>query len=324
MKNNIKAKSVNGVIWTFVENMSLSMITFVIGVIMARLLMPSDYGVLAIILVFISILQLFVDGGFAMALVQDKTKGPRDYSTIFTFNVAVSIICYLLLFFTAPLISMFYNTEITLYIRVIGVNLIIGALSAIHKVKYVADVNALSSLISGGVGITMAYIGFGIWALIAQNLTSVAVSSLILVFKSKWHPVCLFDKASFKKLYPIGGRMMITNIIDRVYANLYPIIVGKFYTTQELGYFSRADGLVTFPASTASSVLYRVTFPVLSSITDEQQLISVYRRYIQLSSFLLFPMILLMFVLAKPLILILLTTKWASIIVLFQILCLRN
>jgi O-antigen/teichoic acid export membrane protein len=330
MSDNIKAKSVNGVIWTFIENMSLSMITFVIGVIMARLLMPSDYGVLAIILVFISILQLFVDGGFAMALVQDKTKGPRDYSTVFTFNVLVSVVCYLLLFFAAPLISKFYNTDITVYIRVVGLNLIIGAFSAIHKIIYVAEVNfkptaivnATSSMISGIVGISMAYIGYGIWALVAQNLTSVTMSTLILIIINKWRPVCFFDKASFKKLFPIGSRMLMSNIIDRIYTNLYPLLVGKFYTTQELGYFSRADGLVTFPASTASSVLYRVTYPVLSSINDEQQLVSVYRRYIQISSLLLFPMLLLMAIVAKPLILILLTEKWSSIIVLFQILCL--
>lgn len=327
--NDIKTKSIHGIIWTFIENMSLSMITFVIGVIMARLLMPSDFGILAIILVFTSVLELFIDGGFAMALVQDKTKGERDYSTVFTINVVVSVACYIILFLTAPFISSFYETEITLYIRIVGLSLIIGALSAIHKVRYVVEVNfktlakinVISSIISGIVGITMAYSGFGIWSLIVKMLIGTSVSTVILTIIKRWHPVCLFDKASFKKLFPIGSRLLLTNIIDRVYNNMYPLVVGKYYTTQQLGFFSRADQLVAFPANTASGVFYRVTFPILSSINDDYQLVLVYRKYIQMSSIMLFPMLLIMAVVAKPLILILLTEKWLGITSMFQILC---
>lgn len=329
MVENIKKKSVNGVVWTFIEGASIKVIQFVMSIIMARLLMPEDYGVVAIIFVFITISQIFIDGGFATALIQDKNKTERDYSTIYTFNIILSIVCYGILFFAAPYISTFYNNDITIYIRVQSLTLVIYAFSAIHKVKMTVDVNfksiaivtVLSAILSGAVGIYMAYTGYGVWALIGQYISAAIVTTLLYALVLRWKPICIFDTSSFKRLFPFGAKLLTANLIDRIYMNLYPIIVGKFYTPAELGYYSRAEQFSALPAGTCADVFTRVTFPVLSSIKDENELVNTYRRFISLSSFFIFPIMFAVLVLAKPIILILLTDKWEDIIVLLQILC---
>lgn len=169
MSGNLKKKSVKGIAWSFVESASTKVIQFVIGIIMARLLMPADYGIVAIILVFITISQVFIDGGFATTLIQDKNKTERDYSTVFTFNVLISVFFYILLYITAPFISKFYSTDITIYLRVQSLGIIIYSLSSIHKIrmmvavnfKAIAKVTVISSLLSGGIGVLLAYKGFG-------------------------------------------------------------------------------------------------------------------------------------------------------------------
>lgn len=329
MAEDLKNKSVKGILWSFVETASTKAIQFMIGVIMARLLMPEDYGIIAIIFVFITISQVFVDGGFATTLIQDKNKTERDYSTIFTFNIVLSLICYLILFFSAPYISHFYNIDITLYLRVQSLGIIIFALSAIHKVrmtiavnfKAIAKVTVLSAFISGSVGIVLAYLGLGVWALVVQYLSSAVMMTCMYTITQRWKPICFFDIASFRRLFPFGMRLMSANVIDRLYANLYPIIIGKFCTPIQLGLYSRAEQFTSVPAYTCVDVFARVTFPVMSKITEEKQLVTVYRKYISLSSYVIMPLLFALFILAKPLVLFLLTEKWANITVLIQILC---
>ena len=201
MAEDLKSKSVKGVIWSFVESASTKVVQFVISVIMARLLMPEDYGIVAIIFVFITISQVFIDGGFATALIQDKNKTERDYSTIFTFNVLLSVCCYFILFFAAPYISLFYNNDVTLYLRIQSLGIIIFSFSAIHKVRMTVDVNfkavakvtVISALFSGVVGIIFAYKGFGVWALVGQYLTSAVMMTGMYAITQRWKPVCFFD-----------------------------------------------------------------------------------------------------------------------------------
>ena len=327
--NDIKNKSIKGVAWTFVESASNKIIQFVLGVIMARLLTPEDYGIMAIIFVFITISQIFIDGGFATALIQDKDKTERDYSTIYTFNIILSVICYLVLYISAPYISDFYSNDITLYLRVQSLSLIIYAFSAIHKVKLTVEVNfkniavvtVFSSLVSGLIGIYMAYAGFGVWSLIGQYVSASVITSILYVFILRWKPVCFFDTKSFKRLFPFGAKLLTANLIDRVYMNLYPIFVGKFYTPTQLGYYSRAEQFSALPAGTCADIFSRVTFPVMCSIRDDHELLRVYRKFIALSSYLIFPIMFAVLVLAKPIVLILLTDKWENIIILLQILC---
>lgn len=329
MAESLKSKSIKGVAWTFVESASLKIIQFVLGVIMARLLMPEDYGIIAIIFVFITISQIFIDGGFATALIQDKDKTERDYSTIYTFNIILSVICYLVLYISAPYISDFYSNDITLYLRVQSLSLIIYAFSAIHKVKLTVEVNfktiavvtVFSSLVSGLIGIYMAYAGFGVWSLIGQYVSASVITSILYVFILRWKPVCFFDTKSFKRLFPFGTKLLTANLIDRVYMNLYPIFVGKFYTTTQLGYYSRAEQFSALPAGTCADIFSRVSFPVMSATKDDVELVRVCRKFISLSSYLIFPVMFAVLVLAKPIILLLLTEKWSEIIPLLQILC---
>lgn len=329
MSEDIKEKSIKGVLWSMIESFSLKFLQFIINVIMARLLLPEDYGVVALIMVFIAISQIFIDGGFATALVQDKDKTERDYSTIFTFNILVSVICYLFLYVTAPFISEFYNNDITIYLRVQSLVLIIYAFSAIHKVKLTVDVNfkeiakvSLSAaFVSGTIGIIVAYMGYGVWALVVQALVAAITTTVILMLKLRWKPICFFDKMSFRRLFPFGSRLLTANIIDCIYMNLYPIFVGKLYTPKDLGYFSRADQFSALPGNTCAEIFMRVTYPVMSSVREEDKLVMIYRKFISLSSYLIFPILFIILVLAKPLILILLTAKWIEIVLLMQILC---
>lgn len=329
MSEDIKRKSLKGATWSFIESASTKLIQFVIGVIMARLLMPEDYGIVAIIFVFITISQVFIDGGFATTLIQDKQKTERDYSTVYTFNIILSIICYLILFFSAPYISQFYDNDVTIYLRVQSLGIIIFSFSAIHKVritvnvdfKAIAKVTVISVLVSGILGIILAYNGFGVWSLIGQYLISALMTSFLYIILQRWKPVCFFDILSFKRLFPFGIRLLAANIIDRIYSNLYPIIIGKICTPIQLGYYSRAEQFASVPANTCVDVFSRVTFPIMSKINDENQLVAVYRKYISLTSYFYFPLILILLILSKPLVLILLTDKWSSIIILMQILC---
>lgn len=326
---DLKNKSIKGIAWSFIESASLKIIQFVLNIIMARLLLPEHYGVIALIMVFITISQIFIDGGFATTLIQDKKKTERDYSTVFTFNIAISCICYAILFFTAPLISKFYNNDITLYLRVQSVGLIIYSFSAIHRVrmtvavdfKSIAKVTLAAALLSGYIGIYMAYSGFGVWALVGQYLSSALITTILFTLFQKWKPICLFDIQSFKRLFPFGIKLLAASLIDRIYANLYPILVGKFYTTKELGYYSRAEQFAFLPASTCTDVFMRVTYPVMSTLNEDNDVIRVFRKFIQLSSFVFFPIVFIVVVVSKPLVLILLTEKWSEIIPLIQILC---
>ena len=327
--SDLKDKSVKGVAWSFLESASLKVIQFILNVIMARLLLPEHYGVIALIMVFITISQIFIDGGFATTLIQDKNKTERDYSTVFTFNIVISCICYVILFMAAPLISKFYNNDITIYLRVQSLGLIIYSFSAIHRVrltvavdfKSIAKVTLAAALLSGCVGIFMAYSGFGVWSLVGQYLSSAIITSVLFTLFQKWKPVCFFDVRSFKRLFPFGIKLLAASLIDRIYANLYPILVGKFYTAKDLGYYSRAEQFAFLPASTCTDVFMRVTYPVMSSLKDESEVIRVFRKFIQLSSFVFYPIVFVIVVVAKPLVLVLLTDKWAEIIPLIQILC---
>lgn len=235
----------------------------------------------------------------------------------------------MILFISAPCISSFYDTNVTLYLRVQSLGIIIFALSAIHKVrmtiavnfKSIAKVTVLSAIVSGSFGIFLAYFGFGVWALIAQYLTSAIMMTCLYTLTQKWKPICFFDIASFRRLFPFGIRLMGANIIDRLYSNLYPIIIGKFCTPLQLGLYSRAEQFTSMPAYTCVDVFARVTYPVMSKITEEVQLVSVYRKYISLSSYVIMPLLFALLILSKPLVIILLTEKWTNIIILMQILC---
>lgn len=332
MAESLKSKTVSGVLWSALERFSLQGVQFVINIIMARLLLPSDYGMIGMLVIFLQISQAFIDSGFANALIQKKDRTNTDFSTVFYFNVVLSILFYVLIFISAPYIADFYHMPtLTLVTRVISLGLIISSLSAVHKTKLIctidfktqSKVSLVSAIFSGLLGIFMAYTGFGVWALVYQSLVNALLQTIMYYVFLRWLPARIFSVYSFKRLFSFGSKLLLSGLIHTVYYNLYSIVIGRKFSAMDLGYYTRAEQFATFPSSNLNAIISRVIFPILSSIQDNDEYLSLaYRKYIRLASFLIFPLMIGLAVLAKPIIIILLTEKWIGIIVLLQILCL--
>lgn len=332
MADSIKNKTIKGLMWSFVDKFLFEIIQFVLGIILARLLLPSDYGILGILLVFISFSTLFIDGGMATALIQKTDRTEEDYNTAFFYNLFVSIAIYLLLFIFAPLIARFYdNSNIALLLRVLCINLIISPFSSIQitrltiavDFKMISIASVVSGILSGAIGIFLAWKGCGVWALVFQQISMNFVKTIILNVCSKWKPRWNVSFRSFKELFSFGYKLIVTNLIARVYDNMYPLIIGKQFPLQTLGYYTRAYNYTQLPVNVLKDVFMRVSFPVLSSLKeDNEQLRKWYRLYIEISSFVIFPVMFLLLVIAKPLIVVMLTEKWLPAVPFMQLFCL--
>ena len=331
MNKDLKNKSVNGIFWSFVENFSLKIMQFLIGIVMARFLIPSDYGLIAMLAIFLSISGIFINGGFTTALIQKRIRTEKDFSTVFYFNIIFSVIFYLLLFWTAPYIALFYNLpELTIITRVISLNLVIASFSAVVRTKLTikvdfktqAKVSFASAIISGIIGIYMAFNNFGVWALITQSLINTLFQTILLLYFVKWIPLFVFSIDSFKSLFPFSSRLIVSQLISTIYHNLYSLVIGKGYSSSDLGLYSRAETFSQFPANNISAILSRVSFPVLSSVSDDEiRIKKIYKQYLQLTAFLVFPIMFFLIGIANPLIEFLLTDKWLGTVIIMQILC---
>lgn len=329
--NELRSKTLSGVLWSAVERFSLQGVQFVINIIMARLLLPSDYGMIAMLVILIQVSQIFIDGGFTNALIQRKDRTEIDFSTVFYFNIFISLFLYFLIFISAPWIAEFYRMpELILVTRVITLNFIFSSLSAIHRIKLTIDVDfktqskisLISAVSSGVLGICMAYWGFGVWALVFQSLLNNLLLTILFYFFYRWRPLLSFSMSSFKRLFSFGSKLLMSSLIHSVYYNLYSIVIGRRFSAIDLGYYTRAEQFAIFPSANVNAVISRVTFPILSSIQDDnERLTQAYRKYIRLASYLIFPLMVGLAVLAKPLIILLLTEKWIGIVILLQILC---
>lgn len=331
MSESLKHKTVKGVLWSSVDRFANQAVSFVFGIVLARLLSPSDYGIIAMIAIFFSIAGCFIDSGFGSALVRKKDRTEEDIYTCFFFNVVVSIACYILLFFCAPLIAKFYNQSIlTPIVRISGLNLVIGAFAGVSgsmfsyrlDFKTPAIISLICNIASGIVGITVAYLGYGVWALVWQGVASGVLRSILTILASKFHPRFAFSKDSFRYLFGYGSKLTLSYLIGTVYENIYPIFIGKFYKPSQLGNYTRALGWAQLPSSNITSVLQRVTFPVLAEIQDDgQRLAFNYRRLLRLSAFVIFPLMVGLSAVASPLIRVVLTSKWDGCIIYLQIVC---
>lgn len=255
--SSLKQKTLSGVLWSCVERFSVQGIQFVIMVIMARILLPSDYGMIGMLAIFIAIAQTLIDSGFSNALIQKKDRSEIDYSTVFYFNIVVGIILYFILFFSSPLIARFYNTpELTGLTRVLALNLFINSLAVVQRAilsikidfKTQAKASFSAAIISGIVGIVMAYTGFGVWSLAVQTVLNAFVNTVLLWIFSKWIPLKVFSFESFKKLFAFGSKLLASGLLDTIYRNIYTIVIGKKFASTDLGYFTRADQFAQFPS----------------------------------------------------------------------------
>lgn len=332
MADSLREKSVRGVAWSAIERFALLGIQFVVQIVLARLLTPADYGVVGMLSVFLAISQTFIDSGFTNALIQNQRRTERDFATAFFFNAAVSVLFYVLLFAGAPLIADFYAMpQLVPVTRVIGLSLVFSALSAVHRTQLTIRVDfktqakaSLSAVVlSGAVGIAMAYCGFGVWALVTQTLVNTGAGTLMLWCFVRWRPRCFFSFASFRPMFSFGSKLLCASLMHTVYANLYPLVVGKFFSAEALGYYSRAEQMASLPASTGSGILGRVTFPLLATVQDDDaRLGDVYRKYLRVATGAIAPVMLGLCALSEPVVLVLLGEKWLPAVPLMRVLCL--
>jgi len=326
---NLKEKAVKGIFWSSIERFSAQGVQFVLGIILARLLTPSDYGLVGMIAIFIAISQAFVLSGFGTALVQKIDRDEKDFSTTFYYNLVVSIFFYAILFFSAPYIANFYNEpQLVNLTRTVSLSIVIEAFAVVQRVKFIINVDfknqtkasVLSIVISGFLGIFMAYKGFGVWALVAQSLTRSFINVCILWYISKWFPREKFYFNRFKRLFSYGSNLLAAGLFHSLAQNLNKIIIGKALSSETLGLYSRANSFAMFPSQNIETIISRVTLPILCEFqNNKDKLIEMFQKIIKSTALLILPLMIILIVLAKPLIITLLTEKWKDSIELMQI-----
>lgn len=331
MQESLKAKTVRGVGWSFIDNIASSGITFLVGLVLARLLTPAEYGIMAMIAIFIAVSNSLIDSGFSNALIRKVHIKRVDYNTVFYFNLLVSIILYTSLFFSSPIISTFFKEPILIsVVRIIGLVLIIDALAIIPRTIFVRDVNfkaqtkvsLISSVSSGIIGICMALAGMGVWSLVGQQLSRQLLNSLFLWIYCQWHPVLEFSMKSFKELFGFGSKILLSGLLNTIYKNIYYIVIGRFYSSSQLGQYTRAEQFNMIFSSNLTAVVQRVSYPVLSSIQEEpERLREAYRKVIKTTMLITFACMLGLVAVAKPLIIILIGEKWLPAVYFLQIIC---
>ena len=331
MSENLKHKTKVGIYWKFFEQFSTYGMQFVVGIVMARLLSPEDFGTAALPAVFLAIAQVFIDGGFALALIRKTEVSEKDLSTSFYYSLSVGVVLYIIMFFAAPFIASFYETPILeSLVRVSSLTFLWGPLNTPQTIilnrkldfKTPARISIINKIVSGILGISAAYVGYGIWALVIASLSANVIGVIQTWIAVKWLPKEKFSKESFRYLWNFGNKMIATRLLTTLYANIVPVFLGKVSGTADLGKYNRSAQFASLPSANFAGVISNVTFPVLSKLNgDKQKLAHNYRRMIKVSSFIVFPIMMLLCALSKPVILLLITDKWADCIVLLQIMC---
>lgn len=326
---SIKKDTVSGIAWSFFERISVQGVHFLIGILLARLLMPSDFGTVAMVSVFYTVSKAIINSGFHNALIRKEKRSNEDYCTVFIFNVCMSSLFYVILFFAAPWVADFFDTPILCSIlRVQSICLIIDSLGTIQVTRLTIHLNfkglakraTIASVISGLIGVSMAFLGFGLWALVAESITSSLLNMLLVWFYSNWRPSLIFSVKSFKDMFAFGWKLLVTGLINTIYSNLTPLIIGKFYTKADLGEYMRGTRFARFPCEMFTLSLKRVTYPLLAKLqSDTEKMISVYRKYVCSMSMCVFFGCTLLAAVARPFILFLLTEKWEASIIYLQI-----
>jgi O-antigen/teichoic acid export membrane protein len=328
---SLKKQALSGVFWSSLQLFGTQGIGLVVSIILARLLLPSEFGLIAMLGLFMGLAAILINSGLTSSLIRSENLDEEDYSTVFYFNLAVSCLLYVVFLLVAPLLASFYNQPVlTAVIRVYSITFIINAFSAIQITRLNKNMDfktqlqvSIPSLVVGcSVGIAMAYYGFGVWSLVWSAIIQALVSTIQLWYMSKWMPLWVFNIEKFKYHFHYGIKLMFSGILDIFFTNAYTIIIGKFFAPAQVGYYNRAESLQMFPVSAINSVIGKVTFPLFATIqNDEVRLKIVYKKIMQMVLFLVTPTLVLMAVLAEPLFRFLLTEKWLPAVPYFQILC---
>jgi teichuronic acid exporter len=331
---SLKKQAVSGVFWSSIQLFSTQGIGFIVSIILARLLEPSEFGLIAMLGVFIGLGTALINGGLAQSLIRTQDTDDEDYSTVFFFNLIGSIIIYGIIFIIAPFIATFYNQEsLTQILRVYSITFIINAFSTIQitilnkklDFKTQMKVSIPSIIIGSTVGIAMAMNNYGVWSLVWSAIIQALVSTIQLWYFSKWKPLWVFNLTKFYHHFHFGAKLMISGVLDIIFSNSYTIIIGKFFVPAQVGFYSRADSLQMLPVGNIGSIITKVSFPLFASIqNDDVRLRKVYKSIMQMAIFVIAPTLVFMAILGEPLFRFLFTAKWLPAVPYFQILCING
>ncbi|MCE5230692.1 lipopolysaccharide biosynthesis protein [bacterium] len=329
---NLKQQTIHALKWNFVGTASMQAIHFVISVVLARLLMPAEFGLIAMLSLFMALASSMLDCGFGSALIQKLDAGRRDMTTVFYFNIAMSAVMFGTMWAAAPAIAGFFGEPALVGLtRFLGINLIINAFGLVQGTlltkaldfKTQSIVAVIGMIVSGTVGVGLALRGFGVWALAAQSVTANSVRVLLYWRMNPWRPAWTFSFSSLRTMFPYGSRLLLSGMLNTVFENAYPLLIGKLYNKTDLGFYARASTTQRMPAGILTTILAQVAFPAFATIqNDRPRLKAAYRKTIVLACFLAFPLMLGLAAVARPLFLIVFTAKWEASIVYFQALCL--
>ena len=331
---SLRKKTISGVLWKLSERVSGQIVSFIVSIILARRLLPEDYGIIALVSVFITICDKLVISGFATSLIQKKDADNLDFSTVFFFSVVMSLVLYTLLFFCAPLIADFYSAYdramLIAVIRVMGIQVIATAVNSV-QLAYVSrtmqfrktlSASLTATVLSAAVGIWMAYTGYGVWALVAQYCINIVTVMTILWFVVRWRPDFAFSIQRFKALFSYGWKIFAASIIKVVYNDLRSLVIGQYYTAEDLAYYNKGQSFPQLVESNVSGTIESVLFPAISKRqTSKEDMLAILRRAIKTTSFILMPLLAGLAAVAEPLTVILLTEKWLPSVPYMQIIC---
>ena len=334
MQEGLRQKAVKGVVWTALQKYSTMLIQFVSGIILARLLTPYDYGCIGMLMIFMLLAESFIDGGFGSALIQKKNPTQTDYSTIFFWNMGLSVVLYAVLFLSAPAISRFYGIPLLCdVLRVQGAVLFIYAFNIVQRnqlrkkmnFKVLSIVTILTSLTALTITIIMAYKGFGVWALVAQNMLTAAIPAIVFWFYVKWRPILVFSWQSFRELFSFGFYMFLTNILNQFGQQIQGLLIGKFYNPATMGYYSKANSTERLASTSISKVMAQVTYPLYAEMQDNKTALGDMIKKITMTlSYITFPLMFILLLCAEPLFILLYSDRWASSVPYFQVLCIAG
>lgn len=318
-EQSLKEKTIKGVGWSALDTFLGQGVSFIVGLVLARLLTPEEYGLIGISLIFITILNSVVDSGFSNALIRKKEICKEDYNTMFITNLVISVVLYLLLYFLAPYISLFFERDITLLVRVLGSTLIINAFTIVQNTILIKKLDfktktkssLISAVISGVIGIVLAFAGYGVWALVINHLVRQVLYAICLWLLSRWKPSIQFNINSYRYLWGYGWKLLVSGLLDTIWKDLYQVVVGKFYSPATLGQYTRARSYAQLLSSNITVVVQRVTFPVLANIQDEKErMIEAYRKVIKVTMFVSCISMFFIAAVSEPLIYCMIGSQW--------------
>lgn len=331
IEKGLRDKTVKGTIWSGIDNVAQFGVTFVVSIVLARLLSPDDYGLIGIIAIFTTVSNALINGGFTSALIRKKDATDDDYNTSFLVNLGMSLLLYVIIFLCSPLIAdFFYRQELVTLTRVSSLSIIIAALALVQQTiltkqidfKAQTKITIIASVTSGTVGIVMALMGCGVWSLVAQQLSLQSIKTILLWVANKWVPTLRFSSASFHELFGFGWKMMVSSVISAVWKELYQVVVGRFYSPATLGQYTRSKHFSTLFSSNLTNVIQRVTYPVLSNIQDDKErMVAAYRKIIKVTMFVTAISMFFLGAISEPLLYCLIGPKWYDAATYLPLIC---